>query len=189
MNNIFSNLDSSWTLFLDRDGVLNHEIKNDYIKSEEEMKPIIESIQSLSVLTDFFYKTIIVTNQKGVGKGLFTEEDLEKVNQKLINEIEKKGGKIDKLYYCTDIDNRSMYRKPNTGMAQLAQKDFPEIDFEKSIMIGDTLSDMLFAKRLKMKTVLIFSSITPEQNISDNLVDYKFNNLQEFINIFLNEIN
>jgi len=65
------------------------------------------------------------------------------------------GGKIDAVYYCTDKDENSPDRKPNTGMGLQARKDFPDIDFSRSYMVGDSPSDMEFGRRLGMNTVWI----------------------------------
>jgi len=79
------------------------------------------------------------------------------------SEIENKGGKIDKIYFAPQlaIENSEM-RKPKTGMALQAKKDFTEIDFNKSIIVGDSLTDMEFGKELGMKTVFINSGLNGE---------------------------
>ena len=96
-----------------------------------------------------FKHIIIVTNQRGVGKGIMTRKDLEEIHAYMINEVSGQGGRIDKIYVCTDTSDHSKNRKPNTGMALQAKDDFPDIDFTKSIMAGDSISDMLFAKKCR----------------------------------------
>ncbi len=69
----------------------------------------------------------------------------------MISEIKKHQGRIDKIYYCTATENKNPYRKPNIGMGLLALRDFPDIDLQKTVMIGDSESDMLFAKKMGIK--------------------------------------
>ena len=73
----------------------------------------------------------------------------------MLREIEAKGGKIDRIYFCVDAEASSPCRKPNPGMAFQAVRDFPEIDLKKSLMVGNNLSDMLFGKNAGMKTVFL----------------------------------
>jgi len=143
------------TLFLDRDGVINRHRPNDYVKTWEEFEFLPGVLDALSFFNQIFKHIIVVTNQRGVGKGLMSEESLQKIHQKMLNEIEKCGGRIDKIYYCIDMNNASPNRKPNVGMALKAKADFPAIIFERSIIIGDSESDMEFGKRLSMKTIFV----------------------------------
>ena len=148
-------LENNWTLFLDRDGVINVKKEDDYIKNWEEFVFIEGVLESLAFLAKKFKTIIIVTNQRGVGKGLMTENDLIFLHEQMMNTIIKNSGRIDKIYYCTAISDNSENRKPNVGMAMKAKFDFPEIDFRKSIMLGDSMSDMVFGSRLNMKSFLI----------------------------------
>jgi histidinol-phosphate phosphatase family protein len=150
------NIDSTWTLFLDRDGVINEKIENDYVKSLSDFEFIEGSLEALEMLEPMFDYIVVVTNQQGIGKGLMTEADLLIIHQKLVIEVTENGGRIDKIYHCPNLaaDNAPC-RKPSTGMAFQAREDFPEIDFTKSIMVGDSQSDMEFGDRLGMKCVKI----------------------------------
>lgn len=142
------------TLFLDRDGVINRHRPNDYVKTWNEFEFLPGVLQSLGSLSKKFKHIIIVTNQRGVGKGIMTEQTLQKIHGRMVREIEKSGGRIDRIYYCTDLNNDSYDRKPNIGMALRAKKDFPDIDFSKSVMIGDSESDMEFGRRAGIKLCL-----------------------------------
>jgi histidinol-phosphate phosphatase family protein len=145
------------TLFLDRDGVINRHLPNDYVKCWEEFEFLPGVFEALSKWKYQFKHIIIITNQRGVGKGLMTIDDLENIHQKMIREIETHGGRIDKIYYCTALADADPNRKPNIGMALQAKQDFPDIDFSKSIMIGDKESDMQFAANTGMKGILIIN--------------------------------
>jgi len=160
-------IDKNWTLFLDRDGVINKKIDNDYVKSWNEFSFIDGSLEALSVLSILFGNIIVVTNQRGVGKGLMSENDLNIIHDRMIDLVLKNGGRIDKIYFCPEILDTSLCRKPNIGMAMMAKNDFPNIDFERSVMIGDSKSDIEFGKRLNMKTVLIGSKGTFYTDFAD----------------------
>jgi histidinol-phosphate phosphatase family protein len=153
-----ADVDESWTLFLDRDGVINRKIDNDYVKSIGEFEFLPGVLESLYSLQDYFYKIIIVTNQQGIAKGTMTEEGLDKVHQYLLYEVEKAHARIDQIYHCPHFASECTFcRKPNNGMALMAQADDPIIDFEKSIIVGDSISDMEFGKKSGMHTVMIGS--------------------------------
>jgi histidinol-phosphate phosphatase family protein len=141
------------TLFLDRDGVINHLRPNDYVKTWAEFEFLPDVFEALAKWSKQFKHIIVVTNQRGVGKGLMTVQNLNEIHDKMIVETKRHGGRIDKIYYCTALDDTNPNRKPNIGMALQAKQDFPDIDFSRSVMIGDSDSDMEFAKKCKMKGV------------------------------------
>lgn len=178
--------DKSWTLFLDRDGVLNKRKMDEYVLKPEELILEEKVPESLAILKNFFSKIVVVTNQQGIGKGLMTEEDLFSIHIKMIREIEQADGRIDKIYFCPALkQDNSFMRKPSPGMGLLARKEFPEIIFKKSIMVGDTISDMLFGKRLKMNTVFLG---TNQKQVDDNfrIIDLAFTSLYHFAEFIQN---
>jgi D-glycero-D-manno-heptose 1,7-bisphosphate phosphatase len=180
----FTTIDKSWTLFLDRDGVINGEKKDEYVLRLEEFIFFDGVLQALKILNEVFGVIVMVTNQKGVGKGLMTLDDLHSIHEHMTHEIISHGGRIDRIYYCTDLDNDSPNRKPQPGMGLQAQKDFPEIDFHKSIIVGNKLTDMQFGRALGCKTVFIATS-DPETPFPHPLIDARFNNLIEFAMKFM----
>ena len=119
-----------------------------------------------------------MTNQRGVGKGLMTEQQLFLIHDEFINTVNHNSGRIDKIYYCIDICESSINRKPNIGMALNAKFDYPDIDFKKSIVVGDSLSDMILGERLGMKRVLIYSDFS--QLVEKQYYDFMFHSLQNF---------
>jgi len=150
------NIDKSWTLFLDRDGVINERIIDNYVKSTDEFNFINEVPEAIARFSKLFGRIFVVTNQQGIGKGVMSESNLTSVHTYMVQEIEKKGGRIDAVYFAPQLAKESSsMRKPDVGMALKAQKEFPGIDFEKSMMVGDSDSDIEFGKRLGMKTVKI----------------------------------
>ncbi|MBK8330229.1 MAG: HAD-IIIA family hydrolase [Bacteroidetes bacterium] len=159
---VLRELDADWTLFLDRDGVINHEKEADYIKQVDEFifyEGVLEALQILSVRFKYLF---IVTNQRGIGKGLMTHEDLHAIHATMKAQVLKAGGRIDAIYYAPELASDAINRKPNIGMGLQAKNDFPAIDFHKSLMVGNNLSDMEFGKNLKMKTVFL-STTNPNQ--------------------------
>ncbi|QHS59425.1 D-glycero-alpha-D-manno-heptose-1,7-bisphosphate 7-phosphatase [Chitinophaga agri] len=172
-------IDASWTLFLDRDGVINNEIRNGYVLSWDMFRFQEGVLPALSKLAKQFSRIVLVTNQRCIGRGLLTTEGLEAIHAKMLEAITASGGRIDKIYYCPDIDSDSPCRKPNGGMAMQAKKDFPEIDFSKAVMVGNTLSDMQFGKNQGMTTVFI-PSTKPELPFPHPQMDYRCNGLLEF---------
>ena len=83
-----------------------------------------------------------------------TPEQLDQIHFLMLQAISEAGGRIDRIYLCTSVDDSDPMRKPNTGMAQQAMKDFPDVVMEKSVMIGDQPSDRSFASNCGMKFLL-----------------------------------
>lgn len=154
------NVNSDWTLFLDRDGVMNVKPENDYVRTAQQLQWITGVPQSIARLNRHFKHTIVVTNQQGIGKGLMTEQDLLNLFAAMQNTLNATGAAIDAWYYCPHLaaDN-CLCRKPKVQMALQARTDFGDIDFKKAIMVGDSESDIEFGKRLGMKTVFIVPSL------------------------------
>lgn len=144
------------TLFLDRDGVINQRLPGAYVRRWEEFIFLPGVLLAIVLLKGYFDRIIVVTNQQGIGKGLMTNDDLHAVHRKMCREIEQAGGRIDAIYYCPDLKTRAdNCRKPAPAMALQAQRDAPDIDFTRSVMVGDAASDMVFGRQLGMQTVLI----------------------------------
>lgn len=171
-----------WTLFLDRDGVINKHMPDAYVTCIDEFEFIPGCIEAINKLSLLFHKIIIVTNQQGIGKGLMTSMDLEKIHFYMLEEISKHGGRIDAVYYCPYLSNiKPKCRKPEIGMALQAKEAFPSIDFKKSIMIGDSPSDMLFGKNIGAYTVLAKNKNFQSSSIE---ADYNTDSLAQFANYF-----
>ena len=168
-------VDKSWALFLDRDGVINVRIIDDYVKNINEFDFLSGVVDAMKVFAEKFGKVIVVTNQQGVGKGLMTLQDVNMIHNFMRKKIADKQGRVDAIYVCpqlkSDPDN---FRKPNPRMAYMAQRDFPEINLNKSIMIGDSNSDMEFGRNAGMYTISIGDEV-PKTSSHDN-----FNSLLDF---------
>lgn len=172
-------IDNSWTLFLDRDGVINLEKEGDYIYNPQEFVFYEGVPEALHLLGRRFGEVILVTNQRGVGKELMTELDLMDIHNHMLKNIEAAGGRIDAIYYCTSLDNNHPDRKPQPGMAFRAKEDFPGIDFSKSVMVGNKLSDMQFGRNAGMHTVYM-QTTHPDQPLPHPAIDLAFKSLLNF---------
>ncbi len=143
-------------LFLDRDGVINQRIPNDYVKSWDEFVFLPKVKEALAIFTTIFSKIFVVTNQQGIGKGLMKEEMLHQIHQKMSDEFEKVGGHIRQVYYAPELHSENpVNRKPAIGMALQAKAQFPDIDLQNAIMIGDSESDIAFGHNAGMQTIFI----------------------------------
>ena len=174
-------VDKSWTLFLDRDGVINKRLVDDYVKSWSEFEFLDAVPESIAKFSEIFGIIVVVTNQQGIGKKLMSEGDLKNIHDNMGETVKNNGGRIDKFYHCPLLKSEEPNcRKPLPVMGLKAKKDFPEIDFKKSIMVGDSISDMEFGRALGMFNVFI----TPNPTKPDgNLTHYQTTNLKDFTSI------
>jgi len=166
-------VDERWTLFLDRDGVINHRLIDDYVKVPSEFSFLPGVLDSIAALTAWFDRIIVITNQQGVGKGLMTHDQLDSLHDQMCLEISEAGGHIDQIFSCTDLATEyNNCRKPNPSMALQAVGMFPEIKLYKSIMVGDMPSDILFGQATEMRTVfcgnpLVLHEVEPDLKVKD----------------------
>jgi D-glycero-alpha-D-manno-heptose 1-phosphate guanylyltransferase len=172
-------IDNNWTLFIDRDGVINHEKKDEYILNWNEFKFYDGVKEAFQIFGKKLGRVIIISNQRGVGRQLMTEDALLNIHKNMQAAIESAGGRIDTIYYCTSADHKNICRKPNPGMAFLAKKDFPGIDLSRSIMVGNKPSDMLFGRFAGTYTVFV-KTTNPLQPFPHADIDIVFNSLADF---------
>jgi len=148
-------------VFLDRDGVICEDVH--YIKTPSQLKLLPRVGSAINLLNDIGFKVVVVSNQSGVARGYLTEEDVKKVNQKMINEL---GGSchIDAIYYCPhhpEIGSKTYKkecdcRKPNPGMLKVAAQDL-NLDLKHSFMIGDKMDDILTGYRAGCETIIVLT--------------------------------
>ena len=143
------------TLLLDRDGVINRLRPNDYVKCWNEFEFLPGVLDALAVWNGHFKHILVVTNQRGVGKGVMTENDLLDIHRRMCKCIEDNGGRIDKIYYCTALTDSDVRRKPGKGMFDDILHDYPDIDIDRCLMIGDSQSDMDFASNCGIKGIKV----------------------------------
>ena len=138
-------------IFLDRDGVINKRLVGDYVKSPEKFELLPGVKDALKRLKKMGYLLIVVSNQQGIGKGIMTDRDLERVNRYMLKLLPE----IDDVFYCTELEeNNPWCRKPRPGMLLEAIKKW-DIDPFSSWIIGDSESDMIAGKAVGCRTILI----------------------------------
>jgi D-glycero-D-manno-heptose 1,7-bisphosphate phosphatase len=169
-------IDKGWTLFLDRDGVLNRKIENGYVRTPDELDILSGIPEALARFSAQFTRIVVVTNQRGIGRGLMTESDFDNVTEHLLQVIRVAGGRIDAVYHCPHlVEDACDCRKPGSGMPMQAKAAFPEIDFSRSVMIGDSNSDMVMGRRLGMLCI----GVGPDVKGFQAQPDYSFSDITE----------
>ncbi|MFM7005641.1 MAG: HAD-IIIA family hydrolase [Flavobacteriales bacterium] len=154
----FEQIGPGWTLFLDRDGVINVRDFDSYILNWDSFHFTPGLLAAAAQIGKAFDRVVVVTNQQCIAKGLLTIEELDVIHNKMCNELTQAGLNIDLVLAATEFKNgQEARRKPQSKMALEAQLQLPAIDFSKSIMVGDTNTDIQFGKRLGMYTILIES--------------------------------
>lgn len=134
-------------VFLDRDGVINVEV--DYVYKIEDFIFIEKTFEALKIIQDKGYQIVIVTNQSGIGRGYYTEEQFHVLTDWMLERFKEQGIKVASVYYCPHHPKNGIgvykvdceCRKPKPGMILKAQKDL-DIDLEQSYIIGDKISDV-----------------------------------------------
>lgn len=114
-NFLNTQLNKNWTLFLDRDGVINERLIGDYVKSVEEFTFCKGAVEAIATFTKIFGKIIVITNQQGIGKSIMSEMDLLTIHQYMSAEIKKHGGFVNDIFYCpvTNLTTDSYHRASN----------------------------------------------------------------------------
>lgn len=183
---------STPALFLDRDGVIIENRPN-YIRSWSDVEIYPQALTALAKIRNSPYKIVIITNQSAVGRGLMTIERANKINRKLVAEVEKMGGRIDGVYMCPHgPDEGCPCRKPQPGLLFRAADD-QNLDLVRSIMIGDAISDIVAAASAGLSNLILVqtgrgtiqANLPEVQELPDFLV-YKnlaeaIDNLQDII--------
>lgn len=145
-------------VFLDRDGVINQYPGDaEYIKNWGEFKFIPKSIDGIKILRQKDFKIFVISNQAGVGKGLYSQQDLELLTQNMHKALKEQGTSVDKVYYCTHKKEANCScRKPKTGLLENALAEF-NIKPNKVYFIGDSFIDMNTARNFSIPTILVLS--------------------------------
>ena len=151
------------TVFLDRDGVINRNPPNKgYVRKWTEFAFIPNARKAIRELTESGYRIIVITNQSGIGRGLYSEEDLADIHSRMIAEIEKTGGTIDAVYYCPHHpDAGCECRKPKPGMLIRAAREH-NIELSKAYFIGDVPTDIEAGQRAGATTFLVLTGLGQE---------------------------
>ncbi len=174
-------------IFIDRDGVINRDpggwTKHDYVTDFKDFHFLPGVFEAIRLLCNHKIAVIIVSNQAGVSKGYFTKERLDEINERMLKELSRNGGRIEAAYYChhRNEDNCDC-RKPKTGMLERAARKY-NIDFHETYFIGDGQVDVEAGARLGVKTVLVLSGKTSSDDARKWRIkpDYIFRDLLEAV--------
>ena len=144
------------TVFLDRDGVINRKLpEGQYVTAWQHFHLLPGVPEAISKLNQAGQRVIVVTNQRGIALGLYSPSDVDHIHIQLNERLAPSGAHIDGFYFCPHDKRECNCRKPLPGLFEQAQKDFPDIQPETSLIIGDSLSDIEFGKNLGLKTIFI----------------------------------
>lgn len=149
-------------VFLDRDGTIN--VEKNYLYRIEDFEFIDGVPQAIKILNDNDYRVIVITNQAGVARGYYKENDVKKLHKYIQDQLKKYGAHIDAFYYCPHhpVNGIGKYkiecncRKPKDGLFKKAIKDF-NIDVSKSYIVGDKISDLIPGKSNNIKSFLVMT--------------------------------
>ncbi len=150
------------TFFLDRDGVINRRLPGAYVRHRSEFEFLPRATEALRLLTEAGRRLIIVTNQRGIARGLMTEAELHALHAWMLAELDEAGAHIAAIYFCPHDNGECECRKPQPGMLAQAQRDFPDIDLAAAVLIGDSWSDMQAGRQAGCRTMLVSSDPSPE---------------------------
>lgn len=166
---------SQKAVFLDRDGTIN--IDRGYVYKTEDFEFLDKAVEGLKILSDLGYVLIVVTNQSGIARGYYTEEDVENLNRFMNDRLKEHGIEIKKCYYCPHHAEKGIgkykvdcnCRKPNPGMIFEGIKEF-DIDPQNSYIVGDKISDAEAGMKAGLKGVVVQTGLEPvEKNEIENL--------------------
>ncbi|MGO8949666.1 MAG: D-glycero-alpha-D-manno-heptose-1,7-bisphosphate 7-phosphatase [Ktedonobacterales bacterium] len=142
------------TVFLDRDGVINR-LRSDYVTSWDMFEFLPHVKEAIRMLSTAGMRVVVATNQRAVARGLLSVAELMRIHDNMCAELAAAGATINAVYYCPHDKGLCACRKPEVGMFLQAQGDFPEINFRRSVVVGDSLTDMQAGRRLGCRLILI----------------------------------
>jgi D-glycero-D-manno-heptose 1,7-bisphosphate phosphatase len=182
-----SYMDPNWiapkcVIGLDRDGVINID-RGTYTWKEEDFQPIEGSLEAIAKLRKLGHKIAIISNQGGIEKGLFTEEDVDKLHMHMLNLFGEAGCfSIDAMYYSASSRKDDMYAKPNTGMFKRCEKENPHIKFSKGYYVGDKITDLKAAIKIGATPILVRTGYGKETE--KTLSRYAYRDIKKKVKIF-----
>ena len=143
--------------FLDRDGVINKD--TEYLYKINDFEFTQGCVAGLKRLTDKGYLLIVVTNQSGIGRGYYSEQSYQALTAWYLNELLEQGVSIQAVYHCPHSpESECDCRKPKAGLFLQALKQYPDIDFSQSLMVGDKLSDLKAAFSMGIQKLILVES-------------------------------
>ena len=173
-------------IILDRDGVINED-SDDYIKSPDEWIPIAGSLEAIGKLSQNGFKVIIITNQSGIGRKIFSIEMLNAIHKKMSINLAQYGGVIDGIFFCPCAPEENCNcRKPKSGLYNEVS-DRLQISLENVFCVGDKITDIQAAQNAGAKPILVKTGKENDDsgNIPKNIPIY--DDLLSFVNKIITE--
>jgi len=152
-------------VFLDRDGVINkYPGDRQYVTSLKKFKFLPNAKKAIALLNKKGYKIFVASNQAGIGGGIYSQKTLNTITAKMLADIRKEGGNINKVYYCTHRkDAGCSCRKPKPGMLKAASREF-KFNLKGTYFIGDTMRDIFTARAAEAKSILVLTGKEKKAN-------------------------
>ena len=148
-------------VFIDRDGVINEFPGNgNYVTKVKNFRFIPRSLEAIRILTEQGYTIFVVSNQAGVGKGVFSRDKLNRITKNMLQEVKRAGGNIKKVYYCTHrSEDNCNCRKPGIGSILKAMQSMNKSirSAKKTFLVGDTKDDILAGHNAGCSTIFVLS--------------------------------
>jgi len=175
---------------LDRDGVINRDLGT-YCYRVEDFDPIPGSVDAVAELRRKGYKIVIITDQGGIEKGIYTQEQVDTLHTHMLDLFGKAGcSSIDAIYYSASSREDDPFAKPNTGMFKRCEKEIPDIKFNQGYYVGDKIKDLKAAVKMGSKPVLVRTGYGLETEKELNKFTYRelkrrtiiFDDLASFVN-------
>lgn len=191
LKNVIPSLDSfnKSVVGLDRDGVINVD-RGEYTWKKQDFEIIPKSLEAVALIRNKGHKIVIITNQGGIGKGLYSEDDVNNLHQHLLDLLGKAGcPSIDGIYFSSTSLKNDPWAKPNTGMFKKAAQDNTSIKWNSGYYVGDKISDLKAAHKIGAKPVLVRTGHGSEtEELLNSRFTYKsiqkqtqvYNNLWQF---------
>ena len=179
-------------VFLDRDGVINEFPGNgNYVTKVKEFHFIPGALDAIKILTDLGYKIFVISNQAGVGKGIYSRDKLKRITRHMLRHVERNNGKIRKVFYCTHrSDEGCDCRKPEIGLVRKALQSLNKTirHAQKAYFVGDTSVDIKAGHNAGCKTIFALSGREDRRYMRkwDVRPDYIVKDLQEAVEIIAN---
>jgi D-glycero-D-manno-heptose 1,7-bisphosphate phosphatase len=174
-------------VFVDRDGVLNYN-RSDHIKTPGEYVPIPGAAEAVARLKEAGWTVIVVSNQSGLGRGLFDQQALDAVMAKMCAVLEAAGGGVDGIYYCPHAPGAGcVCRKPQPGLLLRAARE-QGLDLQRSYLVGDKAGDIECGRAVRARTIRVETGLPEERpDLAAARPDYVATDLRDAVAWILQE--
>ncbi len=147
-------------VFLDRDGVINTSPgDHDYVRSARDFAMLPGVPQAIRLLNDAGLPVVVISNQRGIARGLMTEQDLDAITDRMHRELSAAGARVDRVFYCPHDNGQCSCRKPLPGLLYRAVEELG-VDLAKSYLVGDTATDMAAGRAAGCSVLLVLTGKT-----------------------------